>query len=50
MIWDLVNLILTGIPDEFSFVKIFGVLFFLYIFVSIFKLFLDLIKDILRGI
>ena len=45
---DLVNLIFGSLPPEFEFIKIFGYIFVLYIFWSIFKLFIDIIKDLMR--
>jgi len=50
MLWDLVNLFLGGLPPEFHFLKAFGVLFVMYIFLSIFKLFIDVIRSFLRMI
>lgn len=48
MLNDLVNLIFGSLPQEFEFIKIFGYLMVIYIFISIFKLFIDVIKDLLR--
>ena len=48
-IWDLVNLFMGGLPDEYSFLRIYGVLFVLYIFISMFKLFIDVIKNLFKG-
>ena len=48
MLWNLVNLFLGGLPDEYSFLKIYGILFILYIFISLFKMFIDVIKSLLR--
>lgn len=48
MLNDLVNLVFGSLPQEFEFIKIFGYMFILYIFISIFKLFIDVIKDLLR--
>lgn len=45
---DLVNLFFGSLPEEFEFLKIYGYLFVLYIFISIFKLFIDVIKDMIR--
>lgn len=50
MLWDLVNFVMGSLPDDFKFLYIFGVLMILYIFISIFKLFIDVIKDFLRGL
>ena len=41
---DLVNLIFGGLPEEFEFLKIFGYLMIYYVFISLFKLFIDIIK------
>ena len=48
MLNDLVNLVFGSLPEEFEFIKIFGYMFILYIFIVIFKLFVDIIKDLLR--
>ena len=48
MLNDLVNSIFGSIPEEFEFLKIFGYLFILYIFCSMFKLFIDVIKSFMR--
>lgn len=48
MLNDLVNTIFGSLPEEFEFLKIFGYFFVLYIFWSIFKLFIDVIKDMMR--
>lgn len=45
MLYDLVNLIMGSLPDEFKFLYIFGMLFILYIFIGLFKLFIDVIKE-----
>ena len=47
MLNDLVNTIFGNLPEEFEFLKIFGYLFVLYIFVGMFKLFLDFIKEMM---
>lgn len=44
MLNDLVNMIFGSLPEEFEFLKIFGYVFVLYIFIGIFKLFVDFIK------
>ena len=44
---DLVNLIFGNLPEEFEFLKIFGYLFVLYIFLGLFKLFIDIIKELI---
>lgn len=49
MLWDLVNLFMGSLPEEFEFLKIFGVLFVLYITVSLFKFFLDLMFDFAKS-
>lgn len=48
MLNDLVNSIFGSLPEEFEFLKIFGYLFVLYIFVSLFKIFIDFIKSFMR--
>lgn len=48
MLNDLVNSIFGSLPEEFQFLKIFGYIFILYIFWSMFKLFIDIIKDLMR--
>lgn len=48
MLYDLVNLIMGSLPNEFRFLYIFGILFILYIFLGLFKLFLDVIKEFMR--
>lgn len=48
MLWHLVTLFMGSIPEQFEFLYAFGVLFVLYIFISLFKLFIDVIKDLLR--
>lgn len=48
--WNLVELVIGEIPQQYDFLKIFGFIFELYIFISIFKLFIDIIKDLLRGV
>lgn len=48
MLWDLVNMFLGSLPEEFTFIKAFGVLFVLYIFLTLFKLFIDVIKSLLK--
>ena len=48
MLYDLVNLIMGSLPNEFRFMYIFGILFVLYIFLGMFKLFLDVIKEFMR--
>lgn len=50
MLWNLVTLFMGSIPNEFEFLYAFGVLFVLYIFISLFKLFIDVIKSFMRGI
>ena len=48
MLYDIVNLIMGSLPDEFRFMYIFGIFFVLYIFLGLFKLFLDVIKEFMR--
>lgn len=48
MLQDLVNSIFGSLPEEFEFIKIFGYCFVLYIFVSLFKIFIDFIKSFMR--
>lgn len=48
--WSLVELVVGEIPQQYDFLKIFGFIFELYIFISIFKLFIDIIKDMLRSV
>lgn len=50
MLWDLVNLMFGGIPEQFEFVKIFGIFFVMYIFLSLFKLFIDVIRSFMRSL
>lgn len=49
MLWDLVNILFGGIPEEFEFIKIFGILFVMYIFLGLFKLFVDVIRSFMKG-
>lgn len=49
MLWDLVLLVMGSIPNEFEFLYIFGILFVLYIFIGMFKLFIDVIKSFIGG-
>lgn len=49
MLWDLVTQFMGSLPNEFEFLYIFGVLFVLYIFLGIFKLFIDVIKSFIGG-
>lgn len=44
---NLVDLILGDLPEEFEFIKIFGYLFILYIFLGLFKLCIDVIKELI---
>lgn len=48
MVYDIVNMILGALPPQFEFVVAFGIIFVLYIFLKIFKLFIDVTRDILR--
>lgn len=48
MLWDIVLLVMGSIPNEFQFLYAFGVLFVLYIFLALFKLFIDVIKEFMR--
>ena len=48
MLYDIVNLIMGSLPNEFRFMYIFGILFVLYIFLGLFKLFVDVIKEFMR--
>lgn len=50
MLWNIVTLIMGSLPDEFTFLYSFGVLFVMYIFISLFKLFIDTTKQIFRGL
>ena len=50
MLWELVNLFMGCLPEEFAFLKIFGVLFVMYIFLSLFKLFIDVIRSFLKSL
>lgn len=50
MLWDLVEMLLGGLPAEFHFLKAFGVLFVMYIFISLFKLFIDVIRSFIKGL
>lgn len=50
MLWTIVNLIMGSLPEEFEFLKIFGVLFILYIAISLFKFFLELMFDFAKSI
>ena len=43
--WSLVEFVMGSVPDEFKFLYIFGVVFILYIFLGMFKLFIDIMKD-----
>lgn len=48
MVLDLVHMILGELPPQLEFLYAFGVMFVLYIFISIFKMFIDVTKDIMR--
>lgn len=50
MLMDLVYLIMGSLPDEFKFMYIFGIIFILYIFLGLFKIFIDIIKDFVCSI
>ena len=50
MLYDLVLLIMGSLPEEFKFMYIFGMIFILYIFVGLFKIFIDIIKDFVSSI
>lgn len=49
MVFDIVKMILGELPPQFEFVYSFGIVFVLYIFLKIFKLFIDFTLDLLRG-
>lgn len=49
MLWDIVNLFMGSLPEEFQFLYIFGVLFVLYIAISLFKFFLELMLDFAKS-
>lgn len=49
MLWDLVNMFMGSLPEEFEFLKIFGVLFVLYIFIMIFNMLWQATLNILKG-
>ena len=44
---NLVDLIFGSLPEEFEFIKIFGYFLVIYIFLALFKLFIDVIKDLI---
>ena len=44
---NLVNLIFGNLPEEFEFIKIFGYFIIMYIFLGLFKLFIDIIKELI---
>lgn len=48
MLWNLVNLFMGSLPQEFEFMKIFGILFIMYIFIRIFNMFIEVIKEMMR--
>lgn len=48
MLNDLVNTFFGSLPPEFEFLKMYGYLFVLYILISLFKLFYDIAKDLLK--
>lgn len=50
MLWDLVTLFMGSLPEEFTFLYIFGVMFVLYIAISLFKFFLELMLDYCKSI
>lgn len=50
MLWDLVTYFMGSLPSDFEFLYIFGVLFVLYIFIGLFKLFIDVIKEFIGGL
>lgn len=48
MVLDLVKMILGELPEELEFLYAFGVMFVLYIFITLFKMFIDVTKDLMR--
>lgn len=50
MLWDLVNMFMGSIPEQYDFLKIFGVLFVLYIFIMIFNLIWQAILSLVKGL
>lgn len=50
MLLDLVYMILGDLPQDLRFLYAFGCLFILYIFVKLFKIFIDIIRDFARGL
>lgn len=50
MLWDLVNSFLGSLPEQYDFIKIFGVLFILYIFIMIFNLIWQGILSVIKGL
>lgn len=50
MLWDLVNMFMGSIPEQYDFLKIFGVLFVLYIFIMIFNLIWQGILSLVKGL
>lgn len=50
MLWELVNSFLGSIPEEYDFIKIFGVLFIMYIVLQLFNMLYESIRQLLRGL
>lgn len=50
MLWDLVNMFMGSIPEQYDFLKIFGVLFIFYIFIMIFNLIWQAILSLVKGL
>lgn len=48
MLWDLVNLFLGGLPQEYNFLKIYGIILILYVFIKLFKMFIDVLMSLMR--
>lgn len=44
---NLVDLFFGNLPEEFEFIKIFGYFIIIYIFLGLFKLFIDIIRELI---
>ena len=49
MLWEIVTSFMGSLPEEFQFMYIFGVIFVLYILISLFKFFIDLAFDFCKS-
>lgn len=49
MLYDLVSSFMGWLPENLQFLMAYGCIFVLYIFVKLFKIFIDIIRDFVRG-